>query len=234
MSIRRLWSGVLMIVLVGAAAVFPLPAAYAQSPASFVSAASTCQEAIFSFEFNVQTQAVSGAADAFIFAIVTAEDSEGTLLGEQGFAYVGYYGVYDGLISYSQQPVGDVTLTLWLSRAGSSALDARQIDGYFAVDAVTVPAQCEAGCDTLVAIPSQAVMGQFIADAPLYWAPGQLVVPGLTIQAGKTYLVIGQDASGQYRKILLQCQFLWVPFGSVGPNPDAVWNNTPLPTTVVK
>jgi hypothetical protein len=177
----------------------------------------------------------SGArAAAFTFAAVSAEDSEGTPLGEQYFDYVGTGVLYEGTISYSQQPVGDVTLRLWITGVGSPALDPRQVDGnFFEVDTITVPAQCAVGCDLLVAIPSQAVMGQFVADALIYYAPGKLIVPNLTIPAGKTYLVIGQDASGQYRKILLQCKFVWVPFASVGPDPEALWNNKPLPTTVV-
>lgn len=91
-----------------------------------------------------------------------------------------------------------------------------------------------AGCDTLIKIPSQSVMGLFVSDAPVYWAPDASATTGLTITAGKTYRVTGQDATGQFRQIILQCQFVWVPFNSVGPNPDAVWNNAPLPTTVVK
>jgi hypothetical protein len=90
------------------------------------------------------------------------------------------------------------------------------------------------GCDAVLLIPSQAVMGQFVADAPVYWGPDSSKTTGLTIQVGKTYRVIGQDASGQYRQIILQCQFVWVPANTVGPDPDSVWNNRPLPTTVVQ
>jgi len=100
--------------------------------------------------------------------------------------------------------------------------------------AVNCGAEGVPGCDALINIPAQAVMGKFVAPAAVYSVPGQMIEPTLTIEAGKTYLVIGQDASGEYRQILLQCTFVWVPANSVGPNPDAVWNSRPLPTTVVK
>ncbi len=237
MSMRRFVSGVLIFVFVAAVAVFPLPAAHAQTPIQFESAASSCEEAIFSFDFTSKppVETSPSLAVSFTFAAVSAEDSQGTPLGEEYFDYAGSGVLYEGTITYSQRPVGDVTLTLWIAPVGVSALHPGQIDGYyFAVDSVTIPAQCDAGCDTLIAIPSQAVMGQFVSDALLYYTPGQLIVPNLTVPAGKTYLVIGQDASGQFRKILLQCQFVWVPLNSVGPDPEPLWNNKPLPTTVVQ
>ncbi len=89
------------------------------------------------------------------------------------------------------------------------------------------------GCDVLMPLPSTAVVGAFVADAPLYWTPGQLVSPQLTLPAGKTAWVIGKDASGGYYKILWVCQFVWVPANTLGPNYDAVWQGRPLPADVV-
>jgi hypothetical protein len=91
-----------------------------------------------------------------------------------------------------------------------------------------------AGCDTLVSIPSQAVMGLFTSNATVYWAPESGAATPLTISAGKTYRVTGQDATGQFRQIILECQFVWVPFNTVGPDPEPLWGSAPLPTTVVK
>jgi hypothetical protein len=89
------------------------------------------------------------------------------------------------------------------------------------------------GCDSQIAIPSTAVGAAFVADAPVYWTPGQLTSPLVTLQAGKTVRAIGLDSTGQYYKILFQCQFLWVPVNTLGPNYDNVWNGAPLPTAVV-
>jgi hypothetical protein len=89
------------------------------------------------------------------------------------------------------------------------------------------------GCDSNINIPSTAVGATFVADAPVYWAPGQLTDPLVTLQAGKSVRAIGLDESGQYYQILFQCQFLWVPANTLGPNFDNVWNGAPLPTNVV-
>jgi hypothetical protein len=90
------------------------------------------------------------------------------------------------------------------------------------------------GCDTLVNIPSTAVGGMFVANAVVYWEPGKLASPMVTIPAGSTYLVAGQDLTGQFRRVLLACQWIWVETGTVGPNPQAPWNGAPLPTAVVE
>lgn len=90
------------------------------------------------------------------------------------------------------------------------------------------------GCDVLMPIPATAVGGTFVADAPVYWKPGELTSPLVTIPAGKTAWVLGQDASGQYYKIVWVCDLVWVPKATLGPNYDAVWNGAPLPTGVVE
>jgi hypothetical protein len=90
------------------------------------------------------------------------------------------------------------------------------------------------GCDVTIAIPSTAVGGTFVADAPLYWTPGQLVSPAKTIPAGESARVIGLDESGKYYKIIWVCDYVWVPANALGPNFDAVWHGAPLPTGVVK
>ncbi len=100
---------------------------------------------------------------------------------------------------------------------------------------VRLTVSCQvAGCDALVPIPSQAVSGAFTQDAQIYWAPGKLVEPLMTIPAGNTYLVAGEDATHMYRKILIACNWVWVLKDKVGPNFDAVWNGKPLPTDVVE
>ena len=91
-----------------------------------------------------------------------------------------------------------------------------------------------AGCDAFVDIPATAVGGAFVADAPIYWAPGQLTAPALTITAGNNARVLGVDASGAYYKIIWQCHQVWVPVTAMGPNYDAVWNGAPLPTCDVE
>jgi hypothetical protein len=109
-------------------------------------------------------------------------------------------------------------------------LDTGMCPGLPTAGAVEVAAP---GCDMLVEIPDQAVGGQFVDNAAIYWAPGEMINPPMVIEVGKTYLVAGQDATGLYRKVLLSCDWVWVEAGKVGPNPQTPWNNAPLPTTVV-
>ncbi len=97
------------------------------------------------------------------------------------------------------------------------------------VEVVPVP-----GCDLALTIPSTAVVGAFVTDGPTYYEPGKMTNPVVTISADQTAWVLGTDASGAYYKIVWVCQYLWVPVGTLGPNYDAVWNGTPLPTGVVE
>jgi hypothetical protein len=100
---------------------------------------------------------------------------------------------------------------------------------------ISVSVSCSAGgCDTQVDIPAQAVVGTFVANASAYYEPGQLITnPPVVIEAGKSYWVAGQDATGMYRKVLISCQWVWVLRDTVGPTYDDVWNGKPLPTDVV-
>ncbi len=90
------------------------------------------------------------------------------------------------------------------------------------------------GCDALLPIPETAVGGTFVADAPIYWTPGELTSPLVTIKAGNSARVLGLDASGEYYQIIWVCDYVWVPKATLGPNYDAVWNGAPLPTAVVQ
>ena len=85
-----------------------------------------------------------------------------------------------------------------------------------------------------VPIPEGSVVGAFVATTPIYFAPeADAVVPSIVMEAGKTAWVYGVDASGQYYRVMLAGKLFWVPVSTMGPNYDAVWNGTPLPTTVV-
>lgn len=91
-----------------------------------------------------------------------------------------------------------------------------------------------AGCPALMNMPKTAVVGAFVADARAHWKPGMMLEPEVVLQAGKTAWVLGMDATGAYYKIVWNCDYLWVPVSSMGPNYDGVWNGTPLPTGVVQ
>ena len=91
---------------------------------------------------------------------------------------------------------------------------------------------CTPGCSPYM--PEQAVVGQFVGNAEIYWMPGEKINPEVILEAGKTYYVAGQDATGMYRQVLVSCDWVWVRAETIGPNYDEVWNGTPLPTTIVE
>jgi hypothetical protein len=107
-------------------------------------------------------------------------------------------------------------------------------EDYFIGPGVCSGVSSIAGCDQMVAIPSQAVGGSFNQNAAIYYAPGEMVSPAQVIEAGNTARVLGVDATGQYYKIIWGCQYVWVPVETMGPNYDEVWNGQPLPTDVVE
>jgi len=90
-----------------------------------------------------------------------------------------------------------------------------------------------AGCDALIEIPSTAVGATFVSNAEVYWAPGELTDPLVTLEAGKSVRATGLDATGEYYQVIFQCDYLWVKASTLGPNFDNVWNGAPLPTGVV-
>jgi hypothetical protein len=81
-------------------------------------------------------------------------------------------------------------------------------------------------------IPGGSVVGAMPAQTQAFYEPGN-ISPNIFINPG-TYWVIGEDDSGQYYKIMLACQFLWVPIDSMQSSYQAPWSGQPLPTRVVQ
>ena len=105
-------------------------------------------------------------------------------------------------------------------------------------DTVYWTVNCEAGagtgCAEKIQLTKDAAVGRFLIDTRLYWTPGKLIVPPVTIPPNKTAWVLGVDESGSYYKIVWACDLLWVPVETMAPNYDEVWNGTPLPTSIVE
>ncbi|HEX3051313.1 MAG TPA: hypothetical protein VHP83_11705 [Aggregatilineaceae bacterium] len=85
------------------------------------------------------------------------------------------------------------------------------------------------GCDMKMAITSTSVVGRFVSDTQLYWGPDLSKGTNIVMTAGKTAWVLGTDKSGEFYKLAYECSYVYVPVGTMGPNGDNVWNNTPLP-----
>lgn len=88
---------------------------------------------------------------------------------------------------------------------------------------------CEAPDYSLSDLLKTAVGGKFVSNANLYWTPGEATQPLVTIPAGNTALVTQMNAARTYYQIVWNEQLLWVPAGTLAPNPDAVWKGAPLP-----
>ncbi len=78
--------------------------------------------------------------------------------------------------------------------------------------------------------PAGSVVGDMPSGAQAYYSPGNIT--NIFINPG-TYIVVGQDASETYYKIVLACQYLWVRKDTMQPSFQAPQNGTPLPTTIV-
>ena len=76
-----------------------------------------------------------------------------------------------------------------------------------------------------------SVVGNSPFRTQAYYEPGNLA-PGVFVNPGD-YWVLGVDESGEYYKIIIACQYLWLPVGVMQPNYDSVWQGRPLPTDVV-
>jgi hypothetical protein len=231
---RRALSFVLAFSLVAVFALSGVPAARADAVMNFDSVVSSCNSGIYTVSVSTPTSSALGLPIAPLNARVEVWDSDSTLLGENAFG-ASFGGTYSGTIAYSHTAKGPVTFYLYYSFNVAAPAQPVQVKEVLA-DVEVTDANCISlpGCDVLISLPSTAVVGQFTAPAAAYWEPGQLITnPPVTIEPGKTYYVIGQDASQQYYKVLLGCTFVWVQKSTVGPDFDAVWHGTPLPTTIV-
>ncbi len=79
-------------------------------------------------------------------------------------------------------------------------------------------------------IPEGSVVGDAPFSTPIYYSPGNST--GASLNPG-TYIVVGQDATESYYKIVLACQFVWVPKNMLQPSFQAPQNGAPLPTRIV-
>ena len=87
------------------------------------------------------------------------------------------------------------------------------------------------GAGECLPLPVGSVVGDLPNGTQAFYAPGK-ISPDIFINPG-TYWVLGEDESGQYYKILLACQYLWVPVETMQPSYQSPWTGQPLPTLVV-
>ena len=102
-----------------------------------------------------------------------------------------------------------------------------------AVAAFGVVSQSEAKerppvCVNGIGVPPEAIQGTILVDAPVFWAPGEMVFPEFSLPAGMHVYTGGLDESGMYRQVLAVNTWVWVDAARVGPNYDAPWFGMPL------
>ncbi len=85
----------------------------------------------------------------------------------------------------------------------------------------------------MVYMPSWSVMGRFVEDTELLYAPDLLAGTGKFIEAGKSLWVLGLDESGEFRQVVFSGGYYWVPVDSMAPIDEAPWYGRGLPGEIV-
>jgi hypothetical protein len=96
---------------------------------------------------------------------------------------------------------------------------------------VTITNEAFGGAGECLPIPDGSVVGDMPNGVQAFYAPDK-IAPDVFINPG-TYWVLGEDESEQFYKILLACQYLWVPVETMQPSFQSPWSGQPLPTQVV-
>lgn len=170
-------------------------------------------------------------------------DRDNTGIGDEAY----YFKVYDGYgnvlfyfsnqvnvgfsgsigsFSYATLPLANPITLYFVSLAGNGYQEQiiLQLEG--SCPGLPVIPQCRS-----LNIPAGSVVGEAPLGAHIYYAPGavteHILKPG-------TYIVVGQDASQTYYKIVLACQFIWVRKDTMQPSFLPPQNGAPLPTRIVE
>ena len=123
---------------------------------------------------------------------------------------------------YLERPIGSVLYAWTLVLDGCNTANVLY-NGLTSGYAVPVT-----GCT--LSIPTGSVVGEAPLGAQIYYEPGNIT--SYTLNPG-TYIVVGQDESETYYKVVLACQFVWVQKNTMQPSYQAPQNGAPLPTRVV-
>ncbi|HEX3052172.1 MAG TPA: hypothetical protein VHP83_16045 [Aggregatilineaceae bacterium] len=121
----------------------------------------------------------------------------------------------------------EVLVEFWLLDAGQNPLVYTSFSFECSGEGLTF------GSD-MVNIPSGSVVGLVTADTPIYSAPNMGAASTTVLTAGKTIWLFGLDSTGAFYKGMLAGRTFWVPAGVMAPNPDKVWNSTPLPGNTIQ
>jgi hypothetical protein len=161
--------------------------------------------------------------EAYLFYVT---DGYGNIIHNfSNMAPIGFSGPI-GSFSYNNgAPAANPITMYFVSLAGN---------GFVEQEILKVEGSC-AGLPTVprcqLNVPAGSVVGEAPLGAYIYYAPG--AATDLILKPG-TYIVVGQDASQTYYKIVLACQFIWVRKDTMQPSPLPPQNGAPLPTRIVE
>jgi hypothetical protein len=168
---------------------------------------------------------------------IDVTDGAGTLLYTLTFGNVlgSYAGGMIGTTAYTTAPQSNPITVTVTSLAGNGLPEQATVIGQGTCDSLLIPATPPAPPTQTIClspVPDGSVIGEMPFDTQAYWAPGQIATD-VIINAG-TYYVFGVDETGEWYKIGLACNYLWVPVTSMQPSDQAPQNGAPLPTRIVE
>lgn len=157
---------------------------------------------------------------------VDITDGAGTLILTESFSnFLGIYPDGIGIFVYTTAPqYNPLTFTL-TSLAGNGLPEVVVFEAQGNCDGLPL-FSLPGGC-----IPYDGVMGDIPLGAQAYFEPGK-EANGVKVNPG-TYMVQGLDESGGFYKIIIACDYVWVPAAAVQPSFQPPWSGQPLPTAVV-
>jgi hypothetical protein len=199
---------VLVLMTVMAVALLPTGAALAATPAAPILEVKDCAIHV---EFDAEN---TGPYEVWIWDDGVVVQSK-TASGDPGDTLV-----FDFLVTSFGPVAPGVGLEV---NQGGTAL--------FYTEIPDITADCLAslavGCTP--SLTAGAVVGQITQTTVAHFAPSLDAATTTVLPAGQTWWVLGTDASGDWYKILVSCEDVWVPASALGPNFDAVWGGAALP-----
>jgi hypothetical protein len=218
--LRKLLIGVLLLVM----ALLAYSVVYASTYAGSVAFTCINADAAGSGSHTLDRDNTGSGQEALRVDIT---DGAGTLIYTLSFSNV--LGTFAGGIGdffYTTAPAyNPITFTL-TSLAGNGLPE--QVDYVAQGNCAGLPTFATAGCG--LPLTANAVVGDVPLGAQAYSIPGQ-VASGVVLNPG-TYWILGQDESHEFYKVLLACQYLWIPVNTAQPSFESPWSGQPLPTQV--
>lgn len=77
------------------------------------------------------------------------------------------------------------------------------------------------GCSEVGINGATAQLGTILGDTRIYWEPNlSSFIGNLSISQGQTYWVIGRTAASDWFQIVIACDVVWVPAGTIAFSGD--------------